>query len=1477
MAEENIYTTSDKGFAGKIGEEFSEKYLFPTDNKKQKKENNQPQSDDNINIFGNNDDVKINIKKKGRPTKNCIDKLNSNEFKDNNFIHEDFLYNKSGIFNSDHYNECNIKFLKELYYNLKKVPFKNSSYPLDSKAFLIDGRHDERFDIDGILELQKKYITESNTDNSDKVVDDNITLPNNDTSDNDIDDAITDSIYPELDINDLKNDLELDNQDIIYKDTKNDEFIFNNNIKIPSVKNESTTSLTDFKDYNEYLLHLEKKSYNYNTQNDTPEFLYPDLDDPKFSIKIAKKKEFYDNKYENKVFDIKEQSELLCNSDFELMPHQIFVRNFLSSYTPYNSLLLFHSVGTGKTCSAIGIAEETRNYFKYTNSKQKEIIIVASPNVQTNFKLQLFDPSKLKQQNGIWTLNTCVGNSLISEINPTHNKDITEKQITKQINNLISTNYNFMGYIEFANFINRLINVASDSGYSKKQLESIEISLIQKYFNNRLIIIDEVHNIRTTDDNLEKKRTTYLLMKIAKYANNMKLLLLSATPMYNSYKEIIWITNLLNLNDKRGIIRESDIFDNEGNFKESQGDDEESGKDLLQRKLIGYISYVQGENPYSFPFRIYPQDFSPEYALNSKHFPNVQMNNTSIEFSSNLPLYIVNFNDYQQKCYNIIIQNLKNYSEKNKLPNFENLDSFGYNLLQKPLESLNIVYPKMDIEQLFDKDLNTLERTNIRSKLFNSDNNIDIVGKSGLRRIMNFETKTDLYKPIKFNYEYKPDILSNYGRIFSKDELPKYSAKISKICNNVMNSKGIVLIYSMYIEGGVIPIALALEELGFTRYSSSSLAKPLFKDKPCEPIDSLHMKPKSELKNTNFKPARYALITGDSHFSHNNAKDITAITNKDNTDGSNIKVVIISKAASEGLDFKNIRQVHILEPWYNMNRVEQIIGRGVRNLSHCMLPFEERNVEIYMYATAPIEDDDNKIEIADMYLYRLAEKKAKLIGNVTRLLKTNAIDCNLNISQTNFSIDKFKEFSINNIVNINLSSNKTIEYEVGNKPYSSICDYMDNCNFQCVNPDKIEDLQIQSENYNSFFSISNYEMIVKRVKQLFQNRSFYRKNDLIDSININKKYPIEQILYVITVFMNNKELFDNFGRRGFLINKGDFYLFQPIEIEDLDATTFERTNSIELKKDRILIELPDNNKYIAKSIQSIKNDNIEDKQYDVIIQDLKSLVDDCLNNDIDSKKIKANSDWYTEIKSTELKYFLFQKHNLSKEHFKKYIVFHYLDTSKLSLRLNLLNGLYNKNNDLSEIESFIQLYFESKMVYKDSDNFAIILKSDIDDNTNNLYVLNNGVFNLIEDQDRNDYNLIIMNKFLVQQENIYKVVGFMHQFKNENVVFKMKDFFSKYNNKGSYCKNSTKEDILRKINCLLNISNCDGSNETEPENENTYYYTKQEIKNSIRKIGICIISEFLFRYFDEIKFRNKRYFFNPEEVAIIDISNLPNK
>ena len=170
---------------------------------------------------------------------------------------------------------------------------------------------------------------------------------------------------------------------------------------------------------------------------DTPtnpeyDILYPSLNNPNFAQEITAKKEFTDTRYDGEIRDIEEYADILCNTKFELAPHQLFVKNFLSSETPYNSLLLYHDLGTGKTCSAIGIAEESRAYMKQIGLT-KSIFIIATPNVQQNFKIQLFDPRKLRTENGIWNINACVGNSLLKEINPSNIQGLTKEKVVALI------------------------------------------------------------------------------------------------------------------------------------------------------------------------------------------------------------------------------------------------------------------------------------------------------------------------------------------------------------------------------------------------------------------------------------------------------------------------------------------------------------------------------------------------------------------------------------------------------------------------------------------------------------------------------------------------------------------------------------------------------------------------------------------------------------------------------------------------------------------------------------------------------------------------------------------------------------------------------------------------------------------------------------------------------------------------------------
>jgi hypothetical protein len=100
--------------------------------------------------------------------------------------------------------------------------------------------------------------------------------------------------------------------------------------------------------------------------------------------------------------------------------------------------------------------------------------------------------------------------------------------------------------------------------------------------------------------------------------------------MYNDPKEIIFILNILNINDNRSKIGTKEIFDTDNNFLIKNG--KEIGKELFITKANGYISYVRGENPYSFPYLITPKMYNHKSSLKViGKYPKRQFNNNKQE------------------------------------------------------------------------------------------------------------------------------------------------------------------------------------------------------------------------------------------------------------------------------------------------------------------------------------------------------------------------------------------------------------------------------------------------------------------------------------------------------------------------------------------------------------------------------------------------------------------------------------------------------------------------------------------------------------------------------------------------------------------------------------------------------------------------------------------------------------------------------
>ena len=1253
------------------------------------------------------------------------------------------------------------------------------------------------------------------------------------------------------------------------------------NMKNISFLNDALSNIP--KNSNEFLRKKEQIEYNEEEKNIDENFLYPTLNDPNFAYKIASHKEFADTKYDGKLRNIKEFADEMCKSSFELMPHQLFVKNFLSFQTPYNSLLLYHGLGSGKTCSSIGIAEEMRSYMKQVGIKQR-IIIVAAPNVQANYKLQLFDERKLREVDGIWTIDSCTGNAFIQEVNPTNIKGISREKMISQIKSIINQYYVFMGYVELANFIRKKISI-TNVNLSFDDKRKLEIQNMKKFFNNRLIVIDEVHNIRLADDNKDDK-TGKLLMDLSKYCYNMRLLLLSATPMYNSYNEIIWLTNLMNANDKRGLIKSTEIFNADGSFKAAKKDDndniiEEGGKELLQRKLIGYISYVRGENPYTFPYRIYPETFAPERTfydsqnsavsltkatqvitgndVKQHKLPIYQLNGKKIsEPLTHFPVYVTNIGSYQEQAYELIINNMKNDIEKTM--EFDELDKFGFRRLQIPLESLNIVYPSSNLDNQIQKGkLMELEDEKDFDEL--SDPRATMVGKRGMKSVMNFLDESNQNIPRKYNFAYKPEIEKKYGRIFHSSEISKYSAKIGHICDIIKRSKGIVLIYSQYIDGGIVPMALALEEMGFARFGSSDYSKSLFEKPSAEPLDALTMMPKSELGSKTFSQAKYAMITGDKAYSPQNALDIKTITNSDNKNGEKVKVVLISKAGSEGLDFKCIRQIHILEPWYNTNRLEQILGRGIRNLSHCALPFEERNVEIYMHGT--ILNNKDSEEAVDVYIYRLAKNKAKNIGRVTRLLKETSVDCILNIGQSNFTEQKLLSISENQNIKLRLSTdNKEINHKIGDRPYSEICDYMENCEYKCIGTNR--SIQEPSkESYSENFLQSNNERIMKRIREIYRDREngqhFYNLSQIIDMVNAIKQYPIEQIYSALSTFIKNKNeyIIDKYGRRGNLINKGNIYAFQPVEINDESITIFERKIPIDYKRSNVIMEIPkefDENKTNA-TVQKIN------------YQEILNEINLNLENATSVQNIPhGEQNWYKH--ASKVLNHLQLVHNISYEDYVKYIIHHNIDMLMPDKKMILISHMYSKIRDsknMSETEQEIKSYLDSNIIsYKNKSGFLLV-----DTKNWTLFIQspeNAELWEEAEPEDVRNFEIsgTLGSKLRVNSSQYSKIIGFIDMFRNgKEMVFRIKDTTQMQNNTGTRINSQTpgKGDIIKRLNEIVH----NGEVVSDP----MYSLTKSK---EIMQQGLCVIVEILLRYKTSTQHNNQTWYLNPAQAMYNNIA-----
>ncbi len=505
--------------------------------------------------------------------------------------------------------------------------------------------------------------------------------------------------------------------------------------------------------------------------------------------------------------------------------------------------------------------------------------------------------------------------------------------------------------------------------------------------NNSLIIIDEVHNI--INNNLYYE---FIKMKL-KYSN-LRIVLLTATPIFDNITEIFEISNLLNDKNnqlpirnelvKNKYIYEPKSYKNNPNFFLSGGNVlwlTELGKEKLINKLMGKISYLK------------VNDTDPNY-------PKI------------------------------------NYIGSNKY--------FDMSLVLCPMSKIQ--------EEIYIKTLEKNDDTLFKLPIYTS-----ILGIKSFNRS---------FKLVNRDYNLH---ISKDG-ILEISKLKHYSTKLYMLLNNILeliDQPGTIFIYSNFVnDSGVAIIKAMLKENGFKYYFENKTIK------------------------------QKTFISFEENTTETDKKHILEIFNSPaNKNGDIIKIFIGSPMTSEGINFKHIRQMHILDPHWNYSRIEQIIGRAKRFKSHELLDKKYRNINVYRYASI-----SNKAKYSiDLFKYELSSQKNWAIKTVENILKKIAIDCHIN----KFDIPKKYDF----------------------KPE---CNY-DLCNYKCKFVTKLSTKNIDYSTYNLIVhNKEEYKYIFDKLEKLFEKYQIFKLDDiLLNFPEINYKNNIYIVLNDIiqnNIYLNKKQL-----------------------------------------------------------------------------------------------------------------------------------------------------------------------------------------------------------------------------------------------------------------------------------------------------------------------------------------------------------------
>jgi len=711
---------------------------------------------------------------------------------------------------------------------------------------------------------------------------------------------------------------------------------------------------------------------------------FPELNDP--GLYTHKKMlDFIRSNYsseafpEDSPFEFKENyinlsnDEICKSSDMSLGPQQKFMGQLLGPSTNFNNTLIFHGLGSGKSCTSIVIAEALKNA-----TNERVIFTVPAPLVD-----QYYEEISGEMRNGKFF--SCPSFCLVKNGGKTErdfyvsqqnnamllakmralrreeekltaieeNETSTEKMFRDQQNKVIIERKKYNDYqkklrdtirrtfdiVSHQTFIQSIYRTDKKSGNTTRGDRLKEDSAL--FNKNGLLIIDEIQRLVSADGTFYKK-----LYNCIKYYFHpeLKLAIMSATPVYDNPYELALTINLLRpripfplsatefYKNFIGIRTDDDTC--------SQITDSPVGylsenscvinKDILSYICSGYVSYFKGGNPNAYPYK---RVITMEHAFSQNHK-----------------------SEY--------IEALKSDVAKDK--NFEN----GQNQTNA-YENILLGNVSTDTEEIMTgMYVTTQQYCNIALPKHGTEINKTSEDKKKSLALFRERLISQKFTTVSDTLEY----------------VKQFSTKFANIIESSLNTNGPIFIFSNWLTYGVEPLSIILEACGLGKFGSDKSDK---------------LKYFIWSSETKTKDKDGTLI--------NRARN--TFNSLQNADGSLLKIILGTRSVMEGVSFKNVKQVHITDPWWNESRIEQILARASRYCSHSNLPTEEQYVDIYRhYSVLPSEGSD--IDVAAM----LSEVKGR--SNfwdldslsieqrmLTTSLKKNSINKDLEMILKNCSID----------------------------------------------------------------------------------------------------------------------------------------------------------------------------------------------------------------------------------------------------------------------------------------------------------------------------------------------------------------------------------------------------------------------------------------------------------------------------------------